>query len=83
MNKKRRLRVAFIGDGERAERWAAALRRLARVSPPPHELSEAVDALVIAPGASDPFAQAKEALLAGVQTFTVQPLRDYLRPAGA
>ncbi|MCH7812059.1 MAG: carbamoyl-phosphate synthase large subunit, partial [Chloroflexi bacterium] len=24
-----------------------------------------------------------EALLAGVQTFTVQPLRDYLRPAGA
>ena len=73
MNKKRRLRVAFIGDGEQAERWAAALRRLARVSPPPQELSEAIDALVIAPGASDPFAQAKEALLAGVPVLYAAP----------
>ena len=73
MNKKRRLRVALVGDGERAERWAAALRRLARVAPPPQELSEAVDALVIGPDAPDPFAQAKEALQAGVPVLYAAP----------
>ena len=73
MTTRCRPRVAVLGRGEDARRWAAALDGLARVSPVPEELPGAIDALVLARGVSDPFARAKEALLAGVPVLYAAP----------
>ena len=68
-----RLRIALLGAGQPAERWAAALARSASVSrrydAPPSE----IDALVVAPGAGEAFAVVREALAAGVPVLYAAP----------
>ena len=73
MTKRRRLRVALRGGGDQTERWAAALSGLAEVRPPPEHLPGAIDALVLTTGAGDPFARAKEALLADTPVLYAAP----------
>ena len=68
-----RPRVALLGQGEQTERWASALREGADVLPLPQQLSGEIDALVLASGVSDPFARAKEALLAQVSVLYAAP----------
>jgi predicted dehydrogenase len=68
----RRLRVAIVGEGEAAGRWAAVLRPRADVVPAPEELS-GIDAVVLVAGAHDPFSRAKEALEAGVHVLYAAP----------
>lgn len=70
---ERRLRIALIGEGDESRAWAAALRVHADIVPAPEELPGALDALVLAPGAHDPFARAKEALEAGVAVLYAAP----------
>lgn len=67
------IRVALLGEGPDAKRWAATLRRSAKVEWSPHDLPENADAAVLAPGTSDPFAQTKEALKAGVPVLYAAP----------
>ncbi|MDP3769038.1 MAG: hypothetical protein Q8S13_13565 [Dehalococcoidia bacterium] len=67
------LRVALVGDGPGAARWASALREGSTVVRDPADLAAGIDALVLAPGLSDPFARAKEALLAGVPVLYAAP----------
>jgi predicted dehydrogenase len=69
----RRLRIAVIGEGAHARAWASALRARAHVVPPPQELPGGLDALLLAPGAHDPFARAKEALEAGLPVLYAAP----------
>jgi len=71
--RERRLRVALLGRGPQAQRWASALRPFAQICPPPEELPGDVDAIIIAPGTHDPFARAKEALLAGLPVLHAAP----------
>ena len=73
MSSRRHPRVALLGQGDRAERWACAFRDLAEVCSPPERLAGSVDALVLAPGAGDPFARAKEALLADIPVLYAAP----------
>lgn len=73
MDDRCHLRVALLGEGERAERWASALRDLAEVCPLPEQLPGAIDAVVLAPGVSDPFARAKEALVADIPVLYAAP----------
>jgi hypothetical protein len=73
MSDRCRLRVALLGEGDQAERWASALRDLAEVCPLREHLSGEVDALVLVPGVSDPFLRAKEALLADVPVLYAAP----------
>ena len=73
MNERCHLRVALLGEGKQAERWATALRDLAEVCPVPERLSGAVDAVVLAPGVSDPFARTREALLADIPVLYAAP----------
>ncbi|MEX2158179.1 MAG: hypothetical protein WEB04_02135 [Dehalococcoidia bacterium] len=70
---ERRLRVAIIGEGEAASRWASALRTRADLVPAPEELPGGIDALVLVAGAHDPFSRAKEALQAGVHVLYAAP----------
>jgi len=65
-------RVAVLGRGEDAERWASALGRVACLRPVPEDLSE-IEALVVARGAADPFGRAREALLAGLAVLYAAP----------
>ena len=67
------IRVALLGEGPDAKRWAATLRRSAKVEWSPRDLPEDADAAVLAPGASDPFAQTKEALTAGIPVLYAAP----------
>ena len=73
MNEERRLRIAVLGEGEQAARWACALRARADVCSPAERRLDAVDALILGPGASDPFARAKEALSAGIPVLYAAP----------
>ncbi len=73
MDGQSRLRVALLGEGERAQRWACALRERVALRPLPEQLPGEIDALVLAPGASDAFARAKEALLARVPVLYAAP----------
>ena len=75
MSKTNRLRLAFFGEGEGAERWAAALGGLAQVCLRPERLPESIDAVVIAPGARHPVARAQEALEAAVPVLYAAPFR--------
>ena len=68
----RRLRVALLGEGAQAERWASAVRGLAQLRPPA-ELPGAIDAVIVAPGARNPFAQTKEMLTAGLPVLYTAP----------
>ena len=65
-----RLRVALLGEGPAAERWAAALAGEATVW---HGHNGVLDALVVAPGAGDAFARVREALAAGVPVLYAAP----------
>lgn len=67
------VRVALLGEGCEADRWAAALAPLAIVCRQPEALSETVDAVVLAPGAPDSFARAKEALGTGIPVLYAAP----------
>lgn len=67
-----RTRVVLLGEGAAAERWVRVLRPFARVCRSMEKLPGA-DALVIAPGATDPFARAKEALQDGVPVLYAAP----------
>ncbi len=73
MSDRSRLHVALLGEGDQAERWASALRDRADVCPLPQQLPGEIDALVLAAGVSDPFARAKEALLAQVPVLYAAP----------
>ena len=73
MNEDRLLRVALLGHGSRAGRWASALLGRAEVSPLPELPSSSIDAVILAPGAIDPFARAREALLADVPVLYAAP----------
>ena len=73
MSKRCFPRVAVLGEGEEAERWASALGDLAQVCPLPQQLTGQIDALVITRGAGDPFARAKEALQAEVAVLYAAP----------
>lgn len=73
MNDRCRLRVALLGEGDQAAPWTSALPGLAEVCPLPEHLPGAIDALVLAPGVSDPFARAKEALLADIPVLYAAP----------
>ena len=72
MSDHKRLRVALLGAGEGAERWASALSDLPELRLLP-ELSDEADALVLAPGASDPFARAQQALAANMPVLYGAP----------
>ena len=72
MSDHKRLRVALLGAGEGAERWASALSDLPELRLLP-ELSDEADALVLAPGASDPFARAQQALAANIPVLYGAP----------
>jgi predicted dehydrogenase len=67
-----RTRVVLAGEGAEAERWTRVLRPFARVCRSMAKLAGA-DALILAPGASDPFGRAKEALQAGVPVLYAVP----------
>lgn len=69
------MRVALVGEGDQARRWASALLDIAEVRPELELTSGAVDALVLAPGSADPFVRAKTALLAGVPVLYAAPFR--------
>lgn len=73
MSNGRRVRVALLGDGEQAERWAAVLEARAELLPLPEVPAGAIDALVIAPGTPDPFGQAKAALRDGLSVLYAAP----------
>ena len=73
MSKQRFPSVALAGDGDQAQQWAAALRGQAKVCPLPEQLPAEIDALIIAPGVNNPFARAKEALVAGVPVLYAAP----------
>ena len=73
MKKERGLRVAVLGEGAHAMRWASALRARADICSAPERRLDAVDALIIGPGTSDPFARAKEALSARVSVLYAAP----------
>lgn len=73
MSEDRPLRVALLGHGSRADRWASALLGRAEVSPLPELPSSAIDAVILAPGTIDPFARAREALLADVPVLYAAP----------
>lgn len=75
MNDHSRVRVALVGEGDQARRWASVLQDIADVRPEPERLSGAIDALVLAPGSADPFARAKAALLGGVPVLYAAPFR--------
>ncbi|OGO51286.1 MAG: hypothetical protein A2148_00335 [Chloroflexi bacterium RBG_16_68_14] len=65
--------MALLGEGDQAERWTSALRERADLRPLPQQLAGEIDALVLAPGVSDPFTRAKEALLARVSVLYAAP----------
>ncbi len=69
----RSLRVALLGEGEEAERWVTILSGLTEPCSLPEELPGGIDALVLAPGCSDPFARAKEALEADLPVLYAAP----------
>ena len=69
----RSLRVALLGEGEDAERWAAILSGPTELCSLHEELPGRIDALVLAPGCSDPFARAKEALEADIPVLYAAP----------
>ena len=69
----RSLRVALLGEGEEAERWAAILSGPTELCSLHDELPGRIDALVLAPGCSDPFARAKEALEADIPVLYAAP----------
>jgi len=64
--------VALVGEGEGARTWRDALRPLADVVPLPETLG-GIEALVLAPGAHDPFARASDALLADLPVLYAAP----------
>lgn len=66
MSEKTQLRVALFGSGQRADEWAEAFSRAARVQA---GTVGSADALVVAPGTHDPFGQTREALRAGVSVL--------------
>ena len=73
MNAASQLRVSVLGRGERAMRWSDAVEGVAQRCPASDERPGDIDALVIAPGVADPFARAKEALLAGLPVLHAAP----------
>ncbi len=73
MTKRRRLRVALLGEGSQTERWAAVLRGVAEIVPWPPNLPVDIDALVLTRGSGDPFGRAREALLADVPVLYAAP----------
>lgn len=72
MSTRSQLRISVLGRSEQAKAWSAAVERVAQLYPQ-EEPVEAAGALVIAPGAADPFARAKEALSAGVPVLHAAP----------
>ncbi len=66
------LRFALLGEGHLAGRWASELGSLG-VSVQP-ELSEEVDALVLAPGVRDPFALARQGLRSRLPVLYAAPI---------
>ncbi len=80
-----RTRIQVLGSGPAAEKWAAALSQTAAVSLVPEEASE-IDALVVAPGATDAFGATKRALAAGrpvlfAASFSLSPWQAALLDA--
>ena len=73
MSEDRLLHVALLGHGNRAGRWASALLGRAEVAPLPELPSSAIDAVILAPGTIDPFARAREALLADLPVLYAAP----------
>ena len=67
------LHIAVLGAGPQAERWAAELGQEAAVSLAPDAPPGGVDALIVAPGAKDPFPRVREALSAGVPVLYAAP----------
>lgn len=65
--------VAVLGSGPQADAWAIAIAAHARVVR--HTDDSRPDAVVIAPGALDPFAQAREALLDSLHVLYAAPFR--------
>ena len=65
--------VAVIGAGPEADAWACAVSAYARILPSTDESRP--DAVVVAPGAPDPFAVAREALLDSVHVLYAAPFR--------
>ncbi len=73
MSQETRPLVAVLGAGPQADAWASAVGVYARVVE--HTDESRPDAVVIAPGAPDPFAQAREALLDSVHVLYAAPFR--------
>jgi predicted dehydrogenase len=67
-----RTRIVLLGEGAEADRWVRVFRPFARIGGSIEKLAGAA-ALVIAPGAGDPFGRAKEALQAGVPVLYAAP----------
>ena len=69
-----RTRIAFLGASQPAERWRAAFEQAGVSFAPEAGAAEAdADALVVAPGAQDPFSRAKGALAAGTPVLYATP----------
>ncbi len=76
MSRNKRPRVALLGHGAQADRWACALAGRADVRPLPDQLQErttTVDAVILAPGTIDAFLRAREALVAGLPVLYAAP----------
>ena len=73
MQTSTRQRIAVLAEGEEAVQWLAAAKQFADVRSLPKELPGAIDAVVVGPGAFDPFARTKEALLAGLHVLYAAP----------
>lgn len=73
MSEQPRLRVAILGDRDQMDGWTSAIQGTAQICPSREEPLNDIDAVVLAPGVSDPFARAKEALQHGVPVLYAAP----------
>jgi predicted dehydrogenase len=72
MDREQRIRIGLTGDGADTGTWAAALEQFAIVEPEP-DVSSSLDAIAVCQGTPDPFARAKQALLAGQDVLYAAP----------
>lgn len=73
MNEQPRLRVAIVGNRDQTDGWASAFQGAAQICPSQEEPMSGIDAVVLAPGVSDPFGRAKDALKGGVAVLYAAP----------
>jgi predicted dehydrogenase len=66
-------RVLVLGEGAAAQRWAALLGQVARVRLQQEVAPAEADAVVLAPGAREPYRSARAALLSGAHVLSAAP----------